>query len=470
MAVLKNVTRVETTRFGQKTWILLDNAGSPIEAFSHFCEKNSSYAYATQKRYAEVVSQFIDYLIESNVFGQPATKSHLNAVIDAYPVFLRDGSDLLCSRLMQSVKDHPEDLWLLVVAQELTKPPLKPSSFSNILAAINRFLRLSESLAIEAFERASIAGIKHDNHFQNLIGALSGADVLSEAEKRKLRQNSMLGSVIRFKGEGLTRPRRLKTITDAPQQGTHHLDFPIESVMRLVNATISWRDKALWLLLAASGIRVSEALNLRWSDIDIENQKVFVLDPNGRRFGGDMTPLERTRFKGRTVSMTYLIQPFRQNFFQALEQYVKCEYVPLRGAGRESYVFQYVESQRRGTPYVGVSDAALNSNFQSACSRAEINGQQPSNTKKWTIHSLRHLYGVYMLNDYPIDISAGKYGLDLVEVQMLMGHANISSTRHYARKKRRNLASKLEQADLKLLGMDASHQFQPLKIGSPQSK
>jgi len=356
---LKNVTRVRTTKFGKTTWRLLDATGCPIEAFSYFCEKNADYAFATQKRYAEAVSRFIDYLIEADAFGVPATKKHLNAVIDAYPLLLRDGSKRLAERLRKTIEDTPEDGWLLRVTQSLDQSSLRPASFSNTLAAINRFLRLSEALAIEAFEKAALAGIEHNESYKDLIKALSGTTRFSAVEVRNMRHNSVLGSVIRFKSEGLTRPRRLTTSATSVQDDVHHLDFPMEFVMPLVEAATSRRDRALWLLLAASGIRVSEALNLQWADINPETQEVFIYDPAGRRLGGDMTPDERARFKGRTVSMTYLIQPFRQALFIALEEYVKHEFVPSGDADSSDFVFQYIEAGRRGKPLRDASDAAL---------------------------------------------------------------------------------------------------------------
>jgi len=449
---LRNVTREDSVKHGKLTWLLRDAEGNPIGAYSHFCEKNLDYSFTTRKRYAEVVARFIDYLIEAGAFGVPVTKRHLNAVIDAYPIFLRDGSHSLSQRLLKTIEQFPDDLWLLKVSQSLEQKPLKPNSFSNTLAAINRFLRLSEALAIEAFEKAKLAGIQHNESYSDLIEALSGSRALGSTEILSMRQNSVLGSIIRFKTKGLTRPRRLTSAsTTKIQDDLHHLDFPLDSVLPLANAASSKRDKTLWLLLAASGIRVSEALNLQWSDIDIQKQEVYIYDPTGRRFGADMTPKEKVRFKGRTVSMTYLIQPFRQEFFSALEEYYKSEYVPPKDNDSNStnptnYVFQYVESTFRGKPLVGVSDTSLNKNFKAACIRAAI-PPPSSGMKGWPIHSLRHLYGVYMLNDFPVNLTEGKFGLDLAEVQMLMGHKRISSTKHYARKKRQTLEHKLAYAD-----------------------
>ena len=453
MAGLKNLTRIEASRKGRTTWLLLDNAGTSIEAFSNFCEKNWDYAFTTQKRYAEVVSQFIDYLIEADAFGSAVapTKRYLNAVIDAYPLLLRDGSSALEAKVRPTLDEHPEDAWLANVCQSMNRRPLKPASFSNTLAGINRFLRLSELLAIEAFERAALKGIAHEESYHILIEALSGVEALSASEKQNMRMNSVLGSVMRLRSQGLTRPRRLSISAGAQQSDVRHLDFPIDHVFHLANAATVWRDQALWLLLAASGIRVSEALNLQWSDIDSQNQKVYIYDPSGRRFGGDMTTQERIRFKGRQTSSTYLIQPFRQAFFQALEQYLKQEYVTPRDAAISGYVFQYVEHGQRGQPYRVVSDSALNKSFKAACDRAAVPSPQLGSRKQWTTHSLRHLYGVYMVNDFPVDAAIGRYGLELAEVQVLMGHKSINSTRCYARKKRRSIENKLIQVDKYLL-------------------
>lgn len=455
MPSLKNFTRRKTEKLGETTWELHDEHGVSVEAFSYFCKKNNDYAFATKKRYAEVVAAFLDYLTEAKAFGVSSapTKQYLNAVIDAYPVLLRDGSEDLCRRVSASLKKNPEDKWLADVSHALNRKPLAPASFSNSIAAINRFLRLSESLATEAFELATIRGLDHSNTFPSLIAALSGAETVSASEKRNMRMNSVLGSVLRFRQEGLTRPRRLINPSEPIPMESRNRDFPLDYVFPLADAASSSRDKALWLLLAASGIRISEALNLRWSDIETGSQKVYVLDPKAKRLGGDLSAGVQQRFKGRETSMTYLIQPFREAFFVALEQYFKNEYVMPRAGTRNDYVFQYVESSSRGKPYVLASDAAFNKSFRAACDRASV--PAPGGHKKyWTLHSLRHLYGVYMVNDLPVNPEKNHFGLNMAEVQVLMGHKSIRSTQIYARKKRRSIERILSRADKHILGLD----------------
>lgn len=159
-----------------------------------------------------------------------------------------------------------------------------------------------------------------------------------------MRQNSMLGSVAKYASKGIRRPQRLRGSQPTAQQDTENKDFPLEHLQALIGAATSWRDKALWLLLAASGIRTSEARNMLLEDVAPEEQRVYVIDPNGRRFKPPPTVLEQSRFKGRAIAATYLFPPLRQWFFDALEQYLKLEYVPTG----DGYLFQYVEPARRG--------------------------------------------------------------------------------------------------------------------------
>lgn len=69
----------------------------------------------------------------------------------------------------------------------------------------------------------------------------------------------------------------------------------------------------------------------------------------------------------------------------------------------------------------------------------------------WTQHSFRHAYGIYMLNNFQVP---GQHhpGLTETEVQLLMGHKSILSTRQYARPTEVNLKRKLALYDQVLLG------------------
>lgn len=446
---LNNVVREKHVRNGQETWKLSTRTGEPVLAFNYFCEKNADYSFRTQKRYAEVASRFIDYLYEAQVFGTAVRAGHLNAVVEAFPTLLRDGSAVTALRVRRS----NSDLWLADVAERLDWMPLAPKSFSNTIAAVNRFLRLSESLAREAGEKAALLGIDSAKGYTALIMALDGAVTLSRHEIAAMKQHSMFGNVAKYAPKGIKRARGIRAPEASSASSRRVLDFPRDSLPALIEAADSWRDKSLWLLLAATGIRGSEALNLHLDDVDIEAQKVYVFDPNGRRAELGENDPNRLRFKGREMAYTYPIPELRRDLFYALQMYLQMEFVPCYKPGEPNYLFQYVEPTRRGQPYVDASHAALSQSFKRALRAADI--PVPREGKDWVLHSLRHMYGVYMLNDFPVNPQLGQFGLPLVNVQMMMGHASIRSTAHYARSKHRRLESKLAASDQAMLGMTA---------------
>lgn len=374
----------------------------------------------------------------------------LNDAIEAFPLLLRDGSDGLLLRI-EAQGSRPEDAWLVAAARALAWKRLQPGSFSNTLAPVNKFLVQSETLARQELERARLLGLPSDQP-EHLIRAISGSFDLSRHEVARMRQNSMLGSVAKFAPRGIRRPRRVALPGDNPQVDSRYLDFPIDYLLRVVDAATSWRDKALWLLLAASGIRSSEAKNLLLDDLDFDSQRVFVVDPSKRRFSLPLVLKDDPRFKGRTMALTYLFPPLRQHFFHALRKYLEHEYVPSFQPGQPQFVFQYVEPCRRGQALVNCSDTALNKPFKAAVEK--VNVPLPNGKRAWTLHSLRHLYGVYMYNDYPKDPTRGRYGLDIVDVQMLMGHVDVKTTTHYARRKHERLMVKLQQSDEVMLGLN----------------
>jgi integrase len=443
---LCNVVRETYSLNGQQCWRLLTKDGLSVPAFDVFCAKNTNYAFRTQKRYAEVVSRFIDYLYQAGVFDTTVTPSYLNAVIDAYPILLSNGAAVTAARISES----DANAWLAEVANGLDWDPIMSNSFSNVIAPVNRFLRLSESLAREAREKAALLGIGEDTTHQNLICALNGTSLFSHLEIAAMKQNTMFGNVAKYVPKGIQRPKGLRK-PGGPNKATRKvLDFPRESFPSLINAAETWRDKSLWLLLGATGIRISEALSMLLADVDFEHHQVFVLDPNSRRPQlGTSDPI-RFRFKGREVAYTYPIPELRHDLFYALTQYLNQEFVPVTMPGTPSYLFQYVDQTRRGQPLIDCSYAALTQNFKRAVRNAGISN--PADGREWSIHSLRHMYGVYMLNDFPVSPASGIFGLPLVDVQMMMGHARIHSTAHYARSKHHRLAAKLEACDIAIHG------------------
>lgn len=455
---LRHLRRTKTGETGKITWVLYDPAGVRLSVFDAFNRLLTEETYSTKVRYTTVVARFIDYLYEIQVLGAaPVSKEVVNEAIDHYLALLSNGEKIsLCidDGMYADPADERKEAALRTVAKNLGIRSLAPGSWDNTLAPLNRFLSLCNRLEEEAREMALIRGgidkeiIDASFHdYRPLISAVTGNTRLSNSEITHIKHCSLIGGVVRFKGK-LTRPRKLKVNRRKHGRSPgREQAFPMEHFQRLINVCTHWRDKALWCLLAASGIRRSEALNLEWAHIDFKKQEVYVLDPDLLRYARNSLPNERAnRFKGRDVSWTYLRQPYRSWFFELLRQYRINEYViPADG---NDYVFQYVNHPHQGKPLRLAADSTLNDLFVDAVKRAGIPGPLTSPDHVWTVHSLRHAYGVYMLNDIPIpgqDIP----GLTESEVQMLMGHRDINSTRKYAKPKESRLRQKLEAYDMK---------------------
>lgn len=456
---LVHVRKEEVNVHGRQSWLLRDPAGVPISVFSEFCHKLRGLQHDTLRRYTTVVARFIDYLYEVKVLGAvPVTRAVVNDAVDYYLELLRSGEGISLAvgvreRSRYSEGDEARETALRGVARRLGIEPLASASWDNTIAALNHFLRLCALLEREAKEMAILRGgidrtVINDAEwdYRPLLEAVDGSSAFSPEEVQHLKQSTMLGGVIRFRSGELMRPKGLrKSVRQQRQIDVDWLDFPLEHFPALMTAASCWRDRALWSLLLASGIRRSEALNLQWCDIDFANRQVYVLDPELLRYGREMPQAERDlRFKGRTVSRTYLFLPYRNWFFEYLARYRKEEYrLPQDG---NDFVFQYLIKPHHGRPLVEASDETLNSAFKSAVQRARIPGPVVARSYIWTAHSLRHAYGVYMLNDYAVP-DQHTPGLTLAEVQQLMGHKDVKSTRKYARERTSRLQEKLRSHD-----------------------
>ncbi len=221
-----------------------------------------------------------------------------------------------------------------------------------------------------------------------------------------------------------------------------HQTIPKIRTGDLIKAFRTHRDKALYAFLAASGARISEALQLLWEDINVELGEVKLIDPNRRPNHSSYLYLrprqrEELAWKARNTSTTMLIEPFKTLFFRSLADYYREEYVPH---GRHKFVFQYSVGGIDGEPYLLAGHDSYTDVFKGAARRAGI--ALPDRTGP---HSLRHMYGTYLLNYFPRP--DGTYGLPIGLVRTIMGHASIASTEKYARRDKDMIALELKFAN-----------------------
>lgn len=433
--MLKNVSLLETRLHGKASWRLLGPDGHPVRAFDVFAKTLERRSVNTRANYCRWLAEFFDYLFEASVWtpaGQDGSVSQdaLLEVIEAYDEYLVFGADsgkAIARRIDET----------------LPSPRISTRSSSIKHAAVRNFLKLSERVREQMLELTKLDVAPANIDEQKLLFGIGEKRELPGFQRRALVANSMLAGVIAG-GPKLIEEGILPTsVPDIAYE--HERAFPFDRVSNVLDHLTTFRDKALYALCAASGCRISEALQLLWDDIDTKAQTVQLVDPKNRpncRSYLALTPEERDLlvWKGRTTALTLLIEPFATMFFEALTAYIRYEYIPH---GRHGFVFQYIRECNQGMPYFLAAASSRNGVLNRAIKLAGVEHVEGP-------HSFRHMYGTYLLNYFPRP--DGTYGLPLGLVQKLMGHRQAKDTAKYARYDRDLLEAELQYANLMLFG------------------
>lgn len=149
------------------------------------------------------------------------------------------------------------------------------------------------------------------------------------------------------------------------------------------------RDRAILELLYASGLRVSELVNLNLADIDFTNQAV------------------RVKGKGRKER----IVPFGNHALQAMQDYLAVRGELLVEADEEKMDPLAVFMNYQGTRITTRSVGRMVDKYVKIC--ADIHHISP--------HSLRHSFATHLLDS----------GADLRVIQELLGHVRLTTTQLY---------------------------------------
>ena len=192
---------------------------------------------------------------------------------------------------------------------------------------------------------------------------------------------------------------REKFFVDIPRPKKHsQLPKTIhqKDIKKMFDITINLKHNTMLKLCYGMGLRLSEIINLKITDIDSNNMQVFIEKSKGK--------------KDRYVNLP-------QSILEQLRAYYK-EYRP------KIYLF---EGQYGGQ----YSARSVQQVFKNALQKAGIN-------KKVGIHSLRHSYATHLLEQ----------GTDIRFIQELLGHKDIKTTLIYTdvtNNSVRNVASPLDK-------------------------
>lgn len=385
-----------------------------FEPFTHFSRwlVQRGYAVNTDVLYSEHVARFIDYVYEVSISQFDAIEISISSVILSYQSFLlfgKNSSNPIAAKMAEQL------------GRERTAS--QTSLAETIESSINWFLQVCEA-------RNSISP---DTLFSRLY--TNRPEFRRSSEISAIKANSWLAGTIRDALAAVIPKRKRDTLFPHAKRRARKNDmeafktaaFPIESSVSLVRqekpkrSKTFHRDMAIYALLAASGARTSEVLQLRLVDVDLDEFAVYLRDPFSRKNPGITEAEHRLlAWKGRATEMTFLIEPFGTIFFEHLEQYLRLEYNSSCG---HDFLFQGID----GRPYFTSDRSSRDKTFKSYAIRAGL-----PDCKGISLHSLRHMYGTYTLNYMPVP-GQKTPGFPMTYVKILMGHSNISSTMKYAR-------------------------------------
>jgi integrase/recombinase XerD len=170
----------------------------------------------------------------------------------------------------------------------------------------------------------------------------------------------------------------------------------VEILLNSINGSsnIELRDKAMMELLYATGVRVSELVNIKLNDIDFNRRVIRVIGKGS---------------KERLV-------PFGEKAFIALNNYL---------TSREKSITKEIFLSNRGTGITRISFWNRVKFYLSRCGLGiEISP-----------HTLRHAFATHILNR----------GADLRSVQMLLGHSDLSTTQIYTHIAKQRLSDVLKK-------------------------
>jgi integrase len=181
-----------------------------------------------------------------------------------------------------------------------------------------------------------------------------------------------------FSGACLKRRIKLK-LPDALPRAINPTD-----VRKFLSVIDDIRDRALFLLLLRTGMRIGEALGLRLNDLDIRDRKIYL-------------------FEGEKNSMGRVLYLSDDSLF-AIKLWLK------RRDKSKEFIF-YGQGNR------GICYSTGRNRFVTYLAKAGLD------QKGYTVHCLRHTFASELLNA----------GMRLECLQQLLGHQDIEVTRRYAR-------------------------------------
>jgi integrase len=174
-----------------------------------------------------------------------------------------------------------------------------------------------------------------------------------------------------------------------------------EELNTLFETTYSDRFHALWVLLGTTGLRIGEALGLKWSDLDLSKRTLVVRRALQRQTGAGLVFVEpKSASSRRRVELMNTAR-------EALQEHRERQAFERKAAGRAWQEHCLVFPSKVGTP---LEQGRVHKQFKCSLEKAALPNIR--------IHDLRHTAASIMLEQ----------GVHIRVVQEMLGHSSFALT------------------------------------------
>jgi site-specific recombinase XerD len=277
----------------------------------------------------------------------------------------------------------------------LTAKPLVGKAVLSKIDAINQLAlqRYIETLHLKGYSPKTI--ITYRNEFAQLLYTLKDKVVVDDLDAERLRGyflycvntlklsentlHSRINAVKFYFEQVLKREKFFFEIPRPKKPSTLPKVINAQDIKKLFEVTTNLKHNTMLKLCYGMGLRVSEIVNLKITDIDSKNMQVFIERAKGK--------------KDRYVNLPLSILEQLRVYF--------IEYKPKKYLFEGQYGDQY-------------STRSAQQVFKDALKKAKIN-------KGVGIHGLRHSFATHLL----------EAGTDVTFIQKLLGHNDLKTTMRY---------------------------------------
>ncbi|WP_425638218.1 tyrosine-type recombinase/integrase [Algoriphagus yeomjeoni] len=277
---------------------------------------------------------------------------------------------------------------------KLTTPKASRESISNYKKCPESYLeKLQERRYSPSTARAYIPLFEEFiNHFSALEIDQLGEKEIMEFSRYLVTERRVSSS---YQNQAINAIKFYFEKVKGGERKFYHVDRPLrektlpvvcseEEIIAILNATKNLKHKAIVMTIYSAGLRVSELIDLRISDIDSQRMQIFIKQAKAKKD-------RYTLLSKRTLEI--------------LREYIK----------RERPVYYLFEGQgsTKANP-IKYSSSSIESIVKAAVSKTKIR-------KKVTPHTLRHSFATHLLEN----------GTDLRYIQSLLGHESPKTTQVY---------------------------------------